>query len=335
MPPPPFSSPSIAIVGTGSYVPAKILSNHELARTVDTSDEWITSRTGIRERRIAGHNEPTSDLAVRAAIAAIADARLTAADIDLLVLATVTPDMPMPSTACVVQRKLGLAAHAACFDLNAACAGFLYELEVGRALLVSGRARHALIIGEEKFSSILDWQDRSTCVLFGDGAGAVVLGRDADSRRGILGCTLGADGGDPALLCIPAGGSLHPASASTIEQRQHFVQMKGREVFKFAVRAMAEAAREILEQHHLTIDQVSCVVSHQANRRIIETLSHDLGIPLERFFINLDRYGNTSAASIPLALDEARRAGRFRPGEITLLLAFGAGLTYGSALIRW
>lgn len=302
---------------------------------MDTSDEWITSRTGIRERRIAGHHEPTSELAVRAAIAAIADARLTAADIDLLVLATVTPDMPMPSTACLVQRKLGLSAHTACFDLNAACSGFLYALEVGRALLAAGRHRYALVIGAEKFSSIVDWQDRSTCVLFGDGAGAVVLGRDADSQRGILGCYLGADGGDPALLCVPGGGSLHPASAHTIEHRQHFVQMKGREVFKFAVRAMAEAAREILEQHHLTIDQVTCVVSHQANRRIIETLSHDLGIPLERFFINLDRYGNTSAASIPLALDEARRAGRLRPGEITLLLAFGAGLTYGSALIRW
>jgi 3-oxoacyl-[acyl-carrier-protein] synthase-3 len=326
---------SIAIVGTGSHVPAKILSNHDLAKTVDTSDEWITTRTGIQERRIAGHHEATSDLAVRAAIAAIADARLTAADIDLLVLATVTPDMPMPSTACLVQRTLGLPAHAACFDLNAACSGFLYALEVGRALMVAGRARHALVIGAEKFSSVVDWQDRSTCVLFGDGAGAVVLGRDPDPGRGILGCHLGASGGDPALLCIPAGGSLHPASAYTIEHRQHFVQMKGPEVFKFAVRAMADAAREILEQHHLTIDQVSCVVAHQANRRIIETLSHDLGIPLERFIINLDRYGNTSAASIPLALDEARRAGRLRPGEITLLLAFGAGLTYGSALIRW
>jgi 3-oxoacyl-[acyl-carrier-protein] synthase-3 len=323
---------SIAILGTGSHVPAKILSNDELAKTVDTSDDWITTRTGIRERRIAAHHEPTSELAVRAAIA---DARLTAADIDLLVLATVTPDMPMPSTACVVQRKLGLPPHTACFDLNAASAGFLYALEVARAMLAAGRHRHALVIGAEKFSSVVDWQDRSTCVLFGDGAGAVVLGRDADSRRGILGCILGADGGDPALLCIPAGGSLHPASAHTLERRQHFVQMKGREIFKFAVRAMAEAAREILEQHHLTVDQVSCVISHQANRRIIETLSDDLGIPLDRFVINLDRYGNTSAASIPLALDEARRAGRLRPGEVTLLLAFGAGLTYGSALIRW
>jgi len=326
---------SIAIVGTGACAPAKILSNQDLAKLVDTSDEWITTRTGIRERRIAGHHEPPSELAARAAAVAIADAGLTAADIDLLVLATVTGDMPMPSTACLVQRRLGLPPGAVCFDVNAACSGFLYALEVARAMLAAGRHRHALVIGAEKFSSFLDWQDRATCVLFGDGAGAVVLGRGADPARGILGCHLGADGGDPALLCIPGGGSLHPASAGSLEHRQHFVKMKGREVFKFAVRAMAEAAREILEQHHLTTDQISCVISHQANRRIIETLSHDLGIPLDRFVINLDRHGNTSSASIPLALDEARRAGRLRPGEITLLLAFGAGLTYGSALIRW
>ena len=325
----------IAILGTGSYAPSRILSNHELAKMVDTTDEWITTRTGIRERRIAGHHEPTSELALRAAIAAIADARLTAADVDLLVFATVTPDMPMPSTACIAQRKLGLPAHAVCFDLNAACSGFLYALEVARAMLAAGRHRHALVIGAEKLSGFLDWQDRSTCVLFGDAAGAVLLGRSPEPDRGILGCSLGADGGDPALLSIPGGGSQNPPSAHSVEHRQHFLKMKGREVYKFAVRAMADAAREILEQHRLTVDQIACVVSHQANRRIIETLSTDLGIPMDRFIINLDRFGNTSAASIPLALDEARRAGRFRPGEITLLLAFGAGLTYGSALIRW
>ena len=326
---------SIAILGTGSHAPAKILSNHELAKLVDTSDEWITTRTGIRERRIAGHHEPPSELAARAAAAAVADARLTPADIDLLVLATVTGDMPMPSTACLVQRKLGLPDGAMCFDVNAACSGFLYALEVARALLAAGRHRHALVVGAEKFSGFVDWQDRSTCVLFGDGAGAVVLGRTAEAGRGILGCQLGADAADPALLCIPGGGSAHPASAHSLAHRQHFVKMKGREVFKFAVRAMAAAAREILEQHQLAADHIGCVISHQANRRIIETLSADLGIPMDRFVINLDRYGNTSAASIPLALDEARRAGRLRPGEVALLLAFGAGLTYGSALIRW
>ena len=327
--------PSIAILGTGSYAPAKIVSNHDLSRLVDTSDEWITTRTGIRERRIAGPHEPTSELAARAGIAAIADARLTSADIDLVVLATVTPDMPMPSTACVVQHKLGIPTHAACFDLNAACTGFLYALEVARALLVAGRGRHALVIGAEKFSGFLDWQDRATCVLFGDAAGAVVLGRAADSRHGLLGCNLGAEGGATDLLCIPGGGSLHPPSAHSVEHRQHYIKMKGREVFKSAVRMMAGAAREILEQHRLTADQITCVIPHQANRRIIETLSKDLKIPLERFVINLDRYGNTSAASIPLALDEARRAGRIHAGDISLLLAFGAGLTYGSALIRW
>ncbi len=326
---------SIAILGTGSYAPAKVLTNHELARMVDTTDEWIATRTGIRERHIAAHHEPASELAIRAAIAAIADAHLTAGEITLLVLATVTPDMPMPSSACIAQRKLNLPDHAVCFDLNAACSGFLYALEVARALMVSGRHRHALVIGAEKLSSFVDWQDRSTCVLFGDAAGAVVLGRVPEPKRGILGCSLGADGSDPALLCIPGGGSLNPASAHSLEHRQHFLKMKGREVYKFAVRAMAESAREILEQHGLAKDQIACVISHQANRRIIEALSEDLGLPLDRFVINLDRYGNTSAASIPLALDEARRAGRLRPGEVTLLLAFGAGLTYGSALIRW
>jgi len=327
--------PSIAILGTGSYAPQKIVSNHDLARLVDTSDEWITTRTGIRER---AHRRPARTF-LRTGRAGghrrHRDARLTSADIDLLVLATVTPDMPMPSTACVVQHKLGIPAHAVCFDLNAACTGFLYALEVARALLAAGRGRHALVIGAEKFSSFLDWQDRATCVLFGDAAGAVVLGRAADSRHGILSCNLGAEGGATDLLCIPGGGSLHPPSVHSVEHRQHYIKMKGREVFKHAVRVMAGAAREILEQHRLTADQITCVIPHQANRRIIETLSQNLEIPLDRFVINLDRYGNTSAASIPLALDEARRAGRIHAGEITLLLAFGAGLTYGSALIRW
>jgi 3-oxoacyl-[acyl-carrier-protein] synthase-3 len=328
-------APSIAILGTGSYAPAKVLTNHELARMVETTDEWITTRTGIRERRIAAHHEPATELAIRAAIAAIADARLTAADIDLLVLATITPDMPMPSSACIAQRKLSLPAHAVCFDLNAACSGFLYALEVARALMAAGRHRHALVIGAEKLSSFVDWQDRSTCVLFGDAAGAVVLGRTPDSRRGILGCNLGADGGDPALLCIPGGGSLNPPSAHSLEHRQHFLKMKGREVYKFAVRVMAESAREILEQHALTADQIACVISHQANRRIIEALAGDLGIPLDRFVINLDRYGNTSAASVPIALDEAWEAGRFGDNDLVLLNACGGGLTWGASLLRW
>ena len=337
MPPPPRPppGPAAAVLGTGSCVPARTVTNHDLARMVDTSDEWIVSRTGVRERRIATHHEPASELAARAARAALGSARLAPADIDLVIVATVTPDMPMPSTACIVQRKLGVPAPAVCFDVNAACTGFLYALEIGRSLLAAGRHRHALIIGAEKFSSFLDWEDRSTCVLFGDGAGAVVLAPAGAPGRGLLGSRLGSLGGDPALLCIPAGGSLHPPSVQTVEHRQHYVRMKGREVFKQAVRLMAQAAREILEQQGVTADEIRWVVPHQANRRIIETLAQDLAIPMDRFVINLDRYGNTSAASIPLALDEAARAGRFRAGEFVLILAFGAGLTYGSALIRW
>ena len=326
---------AITILGTGSFAPAKILTNDELARMVDTTDEWIVTRTGIRERRIAGQHEPTSEMAVRAAAAAVADAGLKPADIDLLIVATFTPDMPMPSTACVVQQKLGVPARAVCFDLNAACSGFLYGLDVARAMLSADALRHALVIGTEKLSGRVDWKDRTTCVLFGDAAGAAVLGRSAHAGRGILGCKLGADGRESALLCIPAGGSLHPASQHTVDHRQHFIKMKGREVYRSAVRVMAEVAREILEQHHLTADQIDCVIPHQANLRIIETLSKDLAIPLHRFFINIERYGNTSAASIPLALDEARRAGRIKTGELTLLVAFGGGLTFGSALIRW
>ena len=326
---------AISILGTGSFAPAKVLTNDELARMVDTTDEWIVTRTGIRERRLAGHHEPASELAVRAAAAAVADAGLKPADLDLLIVATLTPDMPMPSTACVVQQKLGVRAHAVCFDLNAACSGFLYGLDVARAMLTAGAHRHALVIGTEKLSGLVDWKDRATCVLFGDAAGAAVLGRSTHAGRGILGCNLGADGRESALLWVPAGGSLHPPTQHTIDHRQHFIKMKGREVYRSAVRVMAEAAREILEQHHLTADQIDCVIPHQANLRIIETLSKDLDIPLHRFFINLERYGNTSAASIPLALDEARRAGRIKAGELTLLLAFGAGLTYGAALIRW
>ncbi len=332
-PPPP--GPTAAVLGTGSCVPARRVTNHDLARMVATSDEWITTRTGIRERRIASHREPTSELADGAARGALAAAGLAPADIDLVIVATVTPDMPMPSTACIVQRRLGIPAAAACFDINAACTGFLYALEIGRSLLAAGQHRHALIIGAEKFSSFLDWEDRSTCVLFGDGAGAVVLGPAPGPARGLLGSRLGSLAGDPALLCIPGGGSLHPPSIQSVEHRQHFVKMKGREVFKHAVRVMAQAAQEILEQHRVAPDEIQWIVPHQANRRIIETLAQDLALPMDRFIINLDRFGNTSAASIPLALDEAARAGRFRPGDLVLIVAFGAGLTYGSALIRW
>ena len=326
---------STVILGTGSYAPERVMTNDDLAHMVETSDEWIRTRSGIRERRIAAPNESTSDMGVQAGRRALADAKLDPAQIDLLIVATVTPDMPMPATACVIQPKLGIPASAACFDLNAACSGFIYALDTACAMLSSGRYRHALVIGVEKLSAVVDWQDRTTCVLFGDGAGAVVIGTSNEPGRGLIGAKLGAFGDSVDLLCIPAGGSSQPATPEAVAARQTCIKMKGKEVFKLAVRVMDEAARDILEQHNLRADQISLVVPHQANLRIIEAISQYLELPMERFFVNVDRYGNTSAASIPIALDEARRAGRIQPGDVTLLVAFGAGLTYGSALIRW
>jgi 3-oxoacyl-[acyl-carrier-protein] synthase-3 len=323
------------ILGTGSYAPERILTNEDLARMVDTSDEWIRDRSGIRERRIAAPEEATSDLGVQAARRALDDSGVAAAEIDLLVVATVTPDYPMPSAACIIQHKLGLASTTACFDLNAACSGFLYALDTACALVGSGRYRKALVIGAEKFSSVVNWRDRSTCVLFGDGAGAVVVGAGDRPGFGLIGTRLGAMGEDAELLCIPAGGCAAPATPESLARGDQFVRMKGKEVFKLAVRVMEEAARDILEQHGLAANQIGLVIPHQANLRIIDAIAQYLELPMDRFFVNVDRYGNTSAASIPIALDEARRAGRIRPGELTLLVAFGAGLTYGSALIRW
>ncbi|HTO02324.1 MAG TPA: beta-ketoacyl-ACP synthase III [Opitutus sp.] len=330
-----MASASTVILGTGAYAPSRVLSNEEISKTVDTSDEWIRTRTGIRERRIAAPDEHTSDMGVQAAIAALADAGLAPADIDLLIVATVTPDYLMPAAACVIQQKLGLRTDVACFDLNAACSGFVYALDTGCAMLSSGRYRRALIIGVEKLSSIVDWQDRTTCVLFGDGAGAAVVGLSDVPDIGLLGTKLGAYGESVDLLWVTHGGCSHPTTAESIAARDHCIKMKGKEVFKLAVRAMDEAARDILEQHKVTADQIALVIPHQANLRIIESISQYLELPMERFFVNVDRYGNTSAASIPIALDEARRSGRIKRGDLTLLVAFGAGLTYASALIRW
>jgi 3-oxoacyl-[acyl-carrier-protein] synthase-3 len=326
---------SVIIAGVGSYAPERILTNADLTKIVDTSDEWIVSRSGIRERHIAAADEATSDLSIKAAAAALADAGVQASEVDLLIVATATPDYPLPSTACVVQNKLGVPPHATCFDISAACSGFLYAMEVAYGMLLTNRYKCAVIIGAEKLSSIVDWTDRTTCVLFGDAAGAAVLKKSPQPGIGIIGSDLGADGDMVDALYMPAGGSRCPASAKSIAEGGHFLRMKGKEVFKNAVRVMETVAREMVEQHNLTVDQINLVVPHQANIRIIEALSTNLGIPLEKFYVNLDRYGNTSAASIPLALDEARRAGRIKPGDYTLLVAFGAGLTYGSTLIRW
>ena len=326
---------SVIIAGVGSYAPARIVTNEELSKTVDTSDEWIRSRSGIRERRIAAPDEATSDMAVHAARAALADAKVAVDDIDLLIIATASPDAPLPSTACYVQHKLGIPAHATCFDIAAACSGFLYALEIAYGQLLTNRYKRALIIGAEKLSSVTDWTDRTTCVLFGDAAGAAVLHKVDQPGIGILGSALGADGEFADNLYIAAGGSVRPADAKSVEERAHCIRMNGREVFKSAVRVMETVAREMMEQHHLTPDQINLVIPHQANIRIIESLASSLKIPMERVYVNLDRYGNTSSASIPLALDEARRSGRIKPGDLTLLVAFGAGLTYGSTLIRW
>lgn len=330
----PITDSKFALLGTGSYTPQRVMTNQDMAEVVDTSDEWIFTRTGIKERRIAAENEQTSDMAAAAAKAALDDAGLLPEQIDLCIVATLTPDLPMPSTACIVQAKLGLPHHAACFDVHAACSGFIYGLDTAWAMLQSGRYRHALVIGAEKLSTVLDWTDRTTCVLFGDAAGAVVIGPARPGATGeIVGTKLYSEGGNTELLCIPGGGSAHPTP--TAEGPTRFIQMKGREVFKFAVREMEDAARDILEQHGVHADEVDCVVPHQANLRIIDSIAKFLELPVERFFVNLERYGNTSAASIPLAIDEARHSGRIKPGSLSLLVAFGAGLTYGSALVRW
>jgi 3-oxoacyl-[acyl-carrier-protein] synthase-3 len=326
---------STVILGTGAYAPKRILTNAELATMVETSDEWIVTRSGIRERRIAGEDESTSDMGVAAGERALKDAGVRAEEIDLVVVATFTPDTPMPAAACLIQHKLGIPTHAACFDLNAACSGFIYALDTACAMLSSGRYQKALVIGVEKLSNIVDWKDRTTCVLFGDGAGAAVIGVSKTPNIGLVGTRLGAYGESADLLNIPGGGSNAPATPGSITAGDHFIKMKGKEVFKIAVRGMEEAARDILEQHALAADQISLVIPHQANLRIIEAIAQYLELPMSRFFVNVDRYGNTSAASIPIALDEARRAGRIKPGDLTLLVAFGAGLTYGSALIRW
>ncbi len=326
--------PMTRIVGLGSFAPERVVTNHDLSKRVETSDEWIVSRTGIRERRFAGDAETTSDLATEAARRAMADAGVNPEDIDLVVIATITPDMAFPSTACLTQAKLGLG-KVCSFDLEAACSGFLYGLDVADALLKTRDHRLALVIGAEKLSSIMDWEDRATCVLFGDGAGAAVLAKDEGQGGELLGFFSEADGSNPSLLCQPGGGSAHPASEETLRQRQHYLKMNGREIFKVAVRLMERATRELLEKHGLTPADVSCVIPHQANARIVESLAQRLELPMDRFFCNLDRYGNTSAASIPIALNEARDAWDFENGDHVLMVAFGAGLTWASGLLRW
>ncbi len=327
---------TVAIRATGAYTPEKVLTNNELTHLVDTSDEWIVTRTGIRERRIAAPDETAADMAVQAGARAIEKAGLSPADIDLVIVATITPDMPFPSTACLVQTRLGMRDVCA-FDVEAACSGFIYITEIATAMLQSGRFRHALIIGTEKLSSILDWNDRSTCVLFGDGAGAAVLSRGEQHGSGslsVLDTRLGADGAASNILYMPGGGSRIPASAASLAAGHHFLKMNGREVFKIAIRIMEQATRDILARNDVPLERVACIIPHQANSRIIEMLSERMQVPMNRFHVNLDRLGNTSAASVPLALDEVLAQGRIAPGEYAVLVAFGAGLTWGATLLR-
>jgi 3-oxoacyl-[acyl-carrier-protein] synthase-3 len=321
------------IVSTGSYVPERVLSNHDLEKIVDTSDKWITERTGIKERRIASPEETTSDLSYQAAKEALKSAGLRAREIDLIVVATVTGDMPLPATACFLQEMLG-AKNAVAFDINAACSGFIYALSIADKFIKTGDSKKALVVGAELLSKFTDWDDRNTCVLFGDGAGAVTLA-PTDEDRGIISVDLHSDGGMNDLIVIPAGGSKHPPSKETLENREHCIQMKGNETFKVAVKTLEKLVVDTLKKNKIKSSELSLLIPHQANVRIIQATAKRLRLPMDKVFLNLEKYGNTSAASIPIALDEAVRTRRVREGDYILLEAFGGGLTWGAALVKW
>ena len=321
------------VVGWGKYVPQRVLTNDDLSQMVDTSDEWIRSRTGICERRLAEDGEATASLAIQAARQALEVAGLGPSQLDLIVVATVTSDYLFPATACLVQDALG-ASRAVAFDLSAGCTGFVYGLSVAAHLLSAGVYGTALVIGAETLSRITNWADRNTCVLFGDGAGAVVL-QAGENEGGVLATALGADGSGGDLLHVPAGGSRMPASHRTVAEGLHFVQMKGREIFRFAVRIIPAATREVLGKAGLSLADLNLLIPHQANQRIIEAAVRALDVPPEEVYSNLERYGNTSAASIPIALSEAAEEGLIQPGSLVVCVGFGAGLTWGAAAIRW
>jgi len=321
------------VTGTGAYLPDRRLTNQEIERMVETSDRWIIERTGIRERRIAAPEEATSDLAAAAGRQALTASGVAASSVELIIVATATPDMLFPSTACLVQERLG-AKQAFAFDLSAACTGFLYALAVADQYIRTGTYRTVLVIGAEVLSRMIDWTDRTTCILFGDGAGAVVVQADRGAR-GVLSTHLHSDGSLWDLIHIPGGGSRRPPSAETLADRMNFVKMKGSETFRVAVRALEEVAREALAANQLSPEQVSWIIPHQANLRILQAVAERLKVPADKVVINVDRYGNTSAASIPIALDEVVRAGRVRSDDLLLLEAFGAGLTWGAAVVRW
>ncbi|MBH8582746.1 beta-ketoacyl-ACP synthase III [Thermoactinomyces sp. CICC 10735] len=324
---------SVGILGTGSYLPEKVLTNADLEKMVDTNDEWIVSRTGIRERRIAAPEEASSDLSVKAAEKALKKAGIRAEELDMIIVTTVTPDMNFPATACLVQDRLG-AKKAATFDLSAACTGFIYGISTGAQFIATGVYKYVLVIGVECLSRIVDWTDRNTCVLFGDGAGAAVLG-PVEEGYGFLSFELGGDGSGGNLLNLPAGGSRLPASEKTIRERLHCVHMSGREVFKFAVRVMGNATEEALAKAGLSKEDIDFLVPHQANIRIIDSAVKRLGLTEDKVVVNLDRYGNMSSASIPVALDEAVERGLIKKGDTMVLCGFGGGLTWGATVLKW
>jgi 3-oxoacyl-[acyl-carrier-protein] synthase-3 len=321
------------IVATGSYVPENVVNNHDLEKIVDTSDEWITERTGIKERRVVNAEQATSDLAFEAASLALKRAHVKPKDIDLIVVATITADMAFPSTACILQDRLG-ATGAAAFDVNAACSGFIYGLHIANGLIRAGVHRRILLVGAEVLSKVTDWQDRTTCILFGDGAGAVVI-EATKEKRGVYSTHIGSDGSLSDLICLPGGGSRNPCSKETILKRLNYIKMKGNETFKVAVRTLEELVIKTLADNNLDPSQLSLLIPHQANIRIIQATAKRLGMPMEKVFVNIDRYGNTSAASVPIALDEAVQSGRIQDGDYVLLEAFGGGLTWASSLLRW
>ena len=325
---------SAVIVGTGFQVPERVITNADLEKMVDTSDQWITERTGMKERHVVAPDEAASDLALVACGNALAEAKVKPEELDLIVVGTVTGDMAFPSTACILQQRLG-ASHAAAFDVSAGCTGFIYSLSIARQFIATGVYRTALVVGVEVLSKITDWTDRSTCVLFGDGAGAAVLKLDTEPDKGILATYMAADGGGGGHLYMPAGGSRLPTSAETVQQRLHTLKMDGNATFKVAVRSMADAVKQLLRQTGLEPDDIKLLIPHQANLRIIDATARLLKFPSERVFVNIAKYGNTSSASTIIALDEARKAGLVHAGDVLMLVAFGAGLTWGGVVIRF
>jgi 3-oxoacyl-[acyl-carrier-protein] synthase-3 len=328
-----FKGRTCSIAAVGSYVPQRVLTNQELEKMVETTDDWITTRTGIKERRIAAADEFTSDLASKAALRAMEQGGIKPEQIDLIIVATLTPDYQFPSTAALVQQKIG-AYRAAAFDIEAACSGFIYALEIGQQFIISRTYDTVLVIGAEKLSSIVDWTDRNTCVLFGDGAGAAIL-QNRPGTHGLLSACMGADGNKAELLLMPGGGCRNPATHESVDARLHYLRMDGKETFKNAVNAMLSAANEALKRCDLDISRIKLVIPHQANLRIISAVGERLGVTPDQVFVNVDKYGNTSAASVAIALDEAVQSGRIQRGDLILLVVFGAGLTWGAAVIEW